>query len=679
MKTLPRAIILVSLLALAAAACTPAGFGDTTASDPSPSDSSVDDTPTTSFEGTSYAGTVAAPDFLPGLDWINTAEPISLADLRGKVVLLDFWTYGCINCIHIIPDLERLEEEYADELVVIGVHSAKFTNEAETGNLVDIVQRYGLKHPVVNDKDFAVWNLWGASAWPTIAVIDPAGNVVGVRPGEGVYDALEPVVASLVAEFDAAQAIDRTPITFALEATTAPQRPLSYPGKVFATDGRLWVADTGHHRVLEIDPSTGEILSAWGSGKRGFDNGPALTATFDGPQGMTLNPETNELYVADVGNNAVRTIDLSTGSVTTLAGTGVLGWPPQARGLDTATLNSPWDVLYHEGFVYVANAGTHQIWAIDLANELALPLIGNAHEGTFNAEFHNSELAQPSGLALSDDARLYFADSESSSIRVGDLETAVTSLVVGGDESLFEFGDVDGAGNSARLQHPLGVAVDGDTLYVADTYNSKIKRVNVAAGSISSWLGNDPGWADGSSPMFNEPGGLSFDNGILFVADTNNHSIRLIDPTTGLTSTLVLKGVEKFDPPTEFIGEVVTLDPAQAAAGPGTVVVNYTLPTGYKVNEDAPSSLTISGGRTVVSLASDDAGELTGVSLPAIVPVDFHEGDAMLVLDINLVYCEENAESLCYIDRARFEIPVTVGPPGASTSLELTRTVAGVS
>ncbi len=679
MKTLPRAIILVSLLALAAAACTPAGSVDTTTSAASLPGSSIDDTTTTSFDGESYAGTVQAPDFPPGLDWINTAQPISLADLRGKVVLLDFWTYGCINCIHIIPDLERLEAEYANELVVIGVHSAKFTNEGETDNLVDIVQRYGLKHPVVNDNDFAVWNLWGASAWPTIAVIDPAGNVVGVRPGEGVYDALEPVVASLVAEFDVAQAIDRTPITFALEATTAPQRALSYPGKVFATSGRLWVSDTGHHRVLEVDPSSGKVLGAWGSGRRGFDNGAALDATFDGPQGMTLNPQTNELYVADVGNNAVRAINLSTGAVTTLAGTGVLGWPPQARGLDTATLNSPWDVLYSDGFVYVANAGTHQIWAIDLANKLALPLVGNAREGTFNAEFHNSELAQPSGLALSDDGQLYFADSESSSIRVGDLETAMTSLVVGGDESLFDFGDVDGAGNNARLQHPLGVAVFGDTLYVADTYNSKIKRVDIASGSISSWLGSQPGWADGSSPLFNEPGGLSFDNGTLYVADTNNHSIRLIDPTTGFVSTLVLKGVEKFDPPSDFIGDVVSLDPIRAAAGPGTIVINYALPPGFKVNEDAPSSLTISGGRTVASLASDAAGDLTGVSLPAIVPVDFHEGDATLTLDINLVYCEENAESLCYIDRARFEIPVTVGPAEASTTLELTRTVAGVS
>ena len=165
-------VLPVSIL-LVVSACTPshpAGGAD---------EQVVEET-TTTVAAQTYAGTVDAPDFPEGLDWINTAEPISLNDLRGKVVLLDFWTYGCVNCIHIIPDLERLEAEYSDELVVIGVHSAKFTNEGETNNLKDIVQRYGLVHPVVNDKDFTVWNQWGANAWPTIALIDPAGRVVGV-------------------------------------------------------------------------------------------------------------------------------------------------------------------------------------------------------------------------------------------------------------------------------------------------------------------------------------------------------------------------------------------------------------------------------------------------------------------------------------------------------------------
>ncbi len=302
---------------LLAAACSPQG-GDVAAPQES-STTAIESAPETS-SAESFAGTTPAPEFPDGLEWINAGAPVTLDSLKGKIVLLDFWTYGCINCIHIIPDLERLEAEYPDELVVIGVHSAKFANEGNTNQLRDIVQRYGLEHPVVNDESFAVWNAWGANAWPTIALIDPASKVVGMRSGEGVYDAVEPVIAGLVAEFDAAGALDRTPIHFALEADNAPRRALNYPGKVLAVDGRLWVADTGHNRVLEIDPVTGDVLAAYGSGTRGAQDGPGAQATFDAPQGLTYGAET--LYVADTDNHLIRAIDLSSGGVTTIAGTG---------------------------------------------------------------------------------------------------------------------------------------------------------------------------------------------------------------------------------------------------------------------------------------------------------------------------------------------------------------------
>ena len=660
MHTTTRSIAFAAVLAVALTACTPA---------------STDEQTTTTSSEESFAGTVDAPAFPQGLDWINISEPIALDDLKGKVVVLDFWTYGCINCIHVIPDLKRLEAEYPNELVVIGVHSAKFSNEGVTENLVDIVQRYGLTHPVVNDSDFQIWNQWGANAWPTTAVVDPAGRAVGIRSGEGVYDALKPVIESLIAEFDNAGAMDRTPFVTTLEATTAPSRPLIYPGKVLAAAGRLWVADTGHHRILEVDPLTGDVLASWGSGSIGSSDGSATEASFNNPQGLALNAEANELYVADVGSHAVRTIDLASGDVSTLAGTGESGWPPTAGPLEEVALRSPWDVLYSDGFVYVANAGTHQIWTLDLERQLGTPLIGNAREGTANGVFASAELAQPSGLALSDQGELFFADSESSSIRVGLLISATTQLVVGADQSLFDFGDVDGLGNEARLQHPLGLALDGGTLYVADTYNSKIKRIDVENGGVTSWLGSEPGWADGLDPRFNEPGGLSFDKGRLYVADTNNHSIRVVDPLTGETSTLVLKGVEKFDPPAAYIGEIVTVDPVEAAAGPATLVLNFELPAGYKVNEDAPSSVVVTGGRTVLDLAFDSAGDLTGNTLPATIAVELTEGRSTVSVDINLVYCAEVSQSLCLIDRVRYDIPITVGPAGESSQIQLTRII----
>ncbi len=659
-----RQLILIAstvAIALLVAACTP---------------SSGDTTTTSTTEATeSVAGTIEAPEFPEGLDWINTSEPIELNDLRGKVVLLDFWTYGCINCIHVIPDLERLEAEFADELVVIGVHSAKFTNEGQTDSLIDIVQRYDIKHPVVNDKDFTIWRTWGVNAWPTAALIDPAGKAVGIRPGEGVYDAMQPIIAALIAEFDEADAVNRDPLEHALEAATAPARPLRYPGKVLAVDGRLWIADTGHHRILEVDPRTGDVIAAWGNGQRGFDDGTSTDATFDAPQGITFNADANALYVADVGNHAVRTIDLGTGDVSTLVGNGELGWPPVGGAIGETRLNSPWDVLYSDGFVYIANAGTHQIWAIDLARERVAPLIGSAIEGTTNGPFETATLAQPSGLALSDSGDLYFADSESSAIRVGHLVEGSTGLVVGGDASLFEFGDIDGVGNEARLQHPLGVALDGPTIYVADTYNSKIKRIDIETGAVSSWLGDEPGWDDGSTPRFNEPGGISFDDGVLYVADTNNHAVRVVDTGTGETTTLVLKGVEQFDSPAAFAGDVTTLSPTTVSSGQGSVVLDYVLPDGYKVNEQAPSSVEITAGGGVLSLGPSPTADITGTDLPATIPAVWTIGEEAVTVDVTVVYCREDAESLCFIDRMRYEIPITVEASGTDTDIHLGRVI----
>lgn len=661
-----RSILLLSTIAIAVAACTPA-------SDGTPETTAPGDATSTSYAGESFAGTVDAPEFPTGLEWINTPGPLTLDDLRGKVVLLDFWTYGCINCIHILPDLERLESEYPDELVVVGVHSAKFPNEGETTNLRDIVQRYDIEHPVVNDKDFDVWNAWGANAWPTVAIIDPTGRAVGIRAGEGVYEAVEPVIAGLVAEFDAQQAINRDPIDLALEADGAPRRPLDYPGKVLAHDGRIWISDTGHHRIIEADPISGDVLAAYGTGIRGSDDGPALEASFNNPHGITVGD--GGLFVADTGNHLIRRIDLVTGEVTTVAGTGEQGWPPTSGPLLGTSLASPWALTWSNGLLYIANAGTHQLWRAELAFDTMGPYVGSAREGTVNGPFATAELAQPSSLTLSDDGMLYFADSESSAIRVADLRTEETALVVGSDSGLFDFGDVDGAGSLARLQHPLGTAIDGGVLYIADTYNSKIKRVEIATGTVTSWLGGGAGFADGDAPLFNEPGGLSVAEGVLYVADTNNHSVRMIDLATGSTSTLILKGIEEFDPPSAYRGELVTLDPVTAAAGEASLVLQYELPDGYKVNEEAPSSVVISAGASLASFLGGDSVDITGTPLPVAVPIQLVEGVGTLRFDVTLIYCEAVNTSLCLIDQVRYSQPVEIGPPGASGRIVLDRAI----
>ena len=618
----------------------------------------------------SYAGTVPAPEFPQDLDWLNTSEPIEMAQLRGKIVLLDFWTYGCINCIHIIPDLKQLEEEYAAELVVIGVHSAKFLNEGETENIRQVVQRYEVEHPVVNDRDFQIWQTWGAQAWPTIALVDPAGNVVGMHAGEGVYETVQPVIEALVAEFD--DQLDRTPIEVTPESANQANTVLSFPGKVAVGDGLLFISDTGHHRVLAADPDSGEIVAVYGNGTAGFEGGAALTAEFDSPQGLAFDETARTLYVADTNNHAIRSIDIASGDVTTLTGTGQLSWPPAAGLLADARLNSPWGLTLNDGSLWIAMAGFHQIWVADLDGGVISPAVGSSLEGVANGSLADAQLAQPSGLVFDGTGRLYFADSESSSIRWADPTVAAggTGTLAGTDVNLFDFGDVDGIGTEARLQHPLGIVWDNVTgdLIIADTYNSKLKRIDPASGTTSTYLGSTQGWADGPEPLFYEPGGLAISDRVLFVADTNNHAIRTVDLENGTTSTLVLYGIEHFTPPPgddAFPGTIVTLAPVSVATGPGSIELAIELPDGYKVNEEAPSSVSFVIAGAVASVTDGDVQSLTGAKLPVEIAVEFHGGEGLITADVTLLYCRNDSEGLCVIEQIRFNQPVVVGESGS--------------
>ena len=648
-----RLALTLVVLALLAAACSNDTSTPTTeavpvqADSPTPSTSPEEPPPATP----SYAGTVPAPEFPTGLDWINTPQPLQLSELRGKIVLLDFWTYGCINCIHVIPDLKRLEAEYADELVVIGVHSAKFLNEGETENIRQVVMRYGVDHPVVNDKDFAVWRNWGAQAWPTIALIDPAGNVVGMQAGEGVYDVVQPVIEGLVTEF--AAEIDREPFELTPERATQANTLLSYPGKVAvdATGTTVFISDTGHNRVVVADTASGEVTAVYGNGRAGFENGTALTAEFDAPQGLAYDDATGVLFVADTNNHALRAIDTATGTVTTVAGTGQLSWPPAAGLLNDVRLNSPWGLALHDGRLWVAMAGFHQIWVVELDAGIATPAVGSGREGVDNGSLVEATLAQPSGVAFDGTGRLFFADSESSSIRWADVlgDGGSTGLLAGSDESLFDFGDEDGTGAAALLQHPLGIVWDetsGD-LIIADTYNSKLKRIDPATGETVTYLGGDHGWRDGTDPQFYEPGGLALSGLDLYVADTNNHVVRHVDLSTGEASTLVLHGIEDFaadEGDAAYSGQVIDLEPIEVAAGAGTIRLAIELPADHKVNEEAPSSVAFDVDGAVVAVTEGFEQSITGAKLPVEITAEFTPGDTTLTADVTLLYCRVDAE-----------------------------------
>lgn len=635
--------------------------------------------------GQGYTGDVPAPAFPQNLDWINTSEPLTWEMLRGKVVLLDFWTYGCINCMHIIPDLKRLEEEYADELVVIGVHSAKFRNEGDTENIRQIVQRYEIAHPVVNDHEFAVWNRWGVRAWPTVILIDPEGRVFGYHSGEGVYPVLQPIIAGMIAQFDASGLINRQPVSAIVGLDAAADTLLAFPGKVLADaeGGRLFVADSNHNRILVADLATYEVRDVIGGIEAGSADGAYGVARFYRPQGLALSADGRTLYVADTENHLLRAVDLENRTVSTLAGTG-----QQADGRNYGSvgpegaLNSPWDLVRVGNTLYIAMAGPHQLWQYNLiTGELGIQA-GSGIEGLVDGPRSRAQLAQPSGITT-DGEVLYFADSEASAIRESEIDsTGVVRTLVG--TGLFDFGDRDGIGDDVLLQHPLGVVYARGNVYVADTYNSKIRILNPLTREVTSLTG-DPagGYRDGSvvEALFDEPGGISYASGILYVADTNNHAIRAIDLDAGTVSTVQLVGLDAAQPEAggqesersrpvasplpPFVGQEVTLEPQSAAAGEGTLTLRFQLPEGYKLNTLATSyvnwypdnvAIQFDGGPLVYTIA--DLNE------PVVAPVSLAEGTGELTADLMIFYCEAVNESLCFVERVRLQQPLEIGTEG---------------
>jgi DNA-binding beta-propeller fold protein YncE len=490
---------------------------------------------------------VPAPELEGGLGWLNSAAPLQLRELRGKIVLLDFWTFCCINCIHTLRDLAKLEKKYPNELVVIGVHSAKFDNEKKSENIRKAILRYEITHPVVNDADMKIWNAYGVRSWPTLFLIDPEGYVVGAGSGEGLYDALDTAITKLIKTAKEKKTLSEKPLHFELaRAKEKGDSPLFFPGKILADEAgkRLFIADSTHHRIVITDLQ-GRRIAVVGTGEPGKQDGSFEQASFNDPQGLALAGDT--LYVADRKNNLIRALDLKKKTVGTIAGTAEKGEMRRFGGPALKTgLNSPWDLYLIGKRLFIAQAGFHQIWALDLEKAQLEPFAGNGWERIRDGALDEASFAQPSGLAANGDT-LYVADSEVSAVRAISISNGQVKTIVG--HGLFDFGDEDGVGDKVRLQHALGVLFHDGKLYVADTYNSKIKVIDPEKRSCTTLIGEPSGWL--GERLLNEPGGLSYADGKLYVADTNGHRIRVVDLKTKAISTLALQGVEP--PRTELI------------------------------------------------------------------------------------------------------------------------------
>lgn len=425
---------------------------------------------------------VRAPELIGKGGWLNTGDTeITLADLRGRIVILDFWTFCCVNCLHVLDELRELEEKHRDTVVIIGVHSPKFVHEAEHQAVVDAVERYGVHHPVLDDPELATWKQYAVRAWPTLVVIDPEGYIVAQHAGEGHAHALAALVAELEAAHEAKGTLRRGDGPYVAPEPEATD--LRFPGKVLALPGGgFLVSDSTRHQLVELAADGETVVRRIGGGERGF--GPDA---FSEPQGLALLPD-GTVAVADTVNHALRAYDPATGAVTTLAGTGrqwMQGRPTEGPALDT-DLSSPWDVAWFADRLWIAMAGVHQLWTYDPATGTVEVAAGTTNEGLVDGPAAEAWFAQPSGLAAAGD-RLWLADSETSALRYVERDGEGFTVRTAVGTGLFDFGHRDGAADQALFQHPLGVtALPDGSVAVCDTYNHALRRYDPATGEVTT-------------------------------------------------------------------------------------------------------------------------------------------------------------------------------------------------
>jgi thiol-disulfide isomerase/thioredoxin len=599
---------------------------------------------------------------LVGRNWLNTGgKSLDLEALRGKIVLLDFWTFCCINCLHVLDELRPLEEQYSDVLVTVGVHSPKFEHEADPVALAAAVERYEIHHPVLDDPELETWKAYTARAWPTLVVIDPEGYIVAHLSGEGHADGLAVLIPELIAEHEAKGTLHRGSGPYVAPEPTS--GTLRFPGKALflpagrgsasqetsdggsaagaagsrsasngsapngaATHGSWLVTDTGHHRLVELSTDFQTVLGTYGSGTKGHVDGPAAgddaAARFNEPQGLVLLPEDvaakagYDVVIADSVNHRLRGLSLTDGKASTVAGNGVqrlLETGPARVDEDAAgftgrlsehplevSLSSPWDLVWSRKLnaVVIAMAGTHQIFSFEPLTGAVSIVAGNGLEGLLDGPAHEAWFAQPSGLAEDADGNIWVADSETSALR---------RLIIGDDgtitvesavgKGLFDFGFRDGPAAEARLQHPLGVTVLPD---------GSVAMADTYNGAVRRY---DPsnGTVSTLARGLLEPSDVIVDHTqaagsepLLVVVEANQHQLVYVP---------IPKEAQQVDE-----GASQTHRPkSPVAPGPLELTVRFTAPTGQKLDDrwgdptqlkisSTPPELLVSGGGTSVGL-----------------------------------------------------------------------------
>jgi thiol-disulfide isomerase/thioredoxin len=582
---------------------------------------------------------VRAPELIGKGGWLNTGgKELTLADLRGKCVVVDFWTFCCINCLHVLDELRELEQRHSDTTVIVGVHSPKFVHEAEHQAVVDAVERYQVHHPVLDDPELTTWKQYAVRAWPTLVVIDPEGYVVAQHAGEGHAHAIEQLVTELEAEHEAKGTLRRGEGPYVEPEAVATD--LRFPGKalVLPASGNLLVSDTTRNQLVELAPDGETVLRRIDGGGSGGSGG---SGGFNEPQGLALLPD-GRVVVADTVNHQLKSYDPATGEVTVLAGTGRQWWQgePTSGPAREVSLSSPWDVAWWRGEVWIAMAGVHQLWAYDPESGTVRVAAGTTNEGLVDGPAAEAWFAQPSGLAATED-RLWVADSETSSVRWVDTDDVVHTAVGTG---LFDFGHRDGEAGQALLQHPLGVtALPDGSVAISDTYNHALRRYEPTTGQVTT-LATD----------LREPSDAVLVGDDIVVVESARHRLtRLRLPEEAVR--------------VEAVAHRTRRAATEVAPGKLRLEVVFQAPSGQKLDTRYGPSTRLLVSATPPELIAEGAGTGTDLGREVLLAPGVAEG--VLHVSAMAASCDDdpaNAYPACHMHQQDWGVPVRVVEGGGS-------------
>lgn len=569
--------------------------------------------------------------------WFNINEKITIDDLKGRVILLHFWDRACISCLESLPAIKKLEERFGNKLTVIGVYAAKFEGGKNEDEIRSAIIKYDINHAVINDSALKLSTEFAAKASPTFVLIKPNGRKYKKYEGVGDLEKMEDGVKKLVKKyrFD----VNRKPLPILPEKFSKIANVLSFPSKLEYSGNlnlnsrnvsAIFIANSGQNNVI-VSSLLGTILVKIGSGREGFSDGDFFNAEFRNPQSILFDDQ--KLYIADTGNHAIRIADFRTNKVSTLIGSGKKGDIVKneiaAKGFNLA---SPTDIEFFpdKKHIIISNAGNNQILSYDLENQKIKALAGNGESKNKDGISPNNSLTQTADMVVVKD-KIYFVDALSSSLRSLDKSGNVKTLV-----------DKD-------LQNPVGLTSDGDSLYIADSFNNRIAKYSISAQKISNFIGAKAGDLVGKKTEFNSPEAILKINNYFYISDANNNRVILLNAKN--LNSEILDVIPPLKLPREgfleYLPNLQKSEDVNIKSGE-IITLKIEMNEGWRVNEEAPSFINL------LKMKSDEKADLMAsfdwhfvrqreIKLPKL------ESGEDYILQGSIYYCEDKRNSLCYV------------------------------